>query len=260
MKMKNAILDLNGKKGLVVGIANEHSIAYGCANIFRKAGAELAISYANAKAEPYVRPLAESFVSPIILPCDVQNNEQMLSLFEEIGKKWGRLDFLLHSIAFAPKDDLHGRVTDCSLQGFLQAMDISCHSFIRMAKLAEPLMHQGGCLLTVSYVGSHEVVKNYGMMGPVKAALESATIYLAAELGIKNIRVNAISAGAIKTRAGSGLSDFDSLLQSTEAKNPMRRMIDLDDVGNMAAFLVSDLAKNITGGVHMVDSGYDIIS
>jgi enoyl-[acyl-carrier protein] reductase I len=255
-----AILDLKGKKGLVIGIANEHSIAYGCASIFHKAGAELAISYANAKAEPYVRPLATSFLSPIILPCDVQDNAQMIALFEEIKQKWGRLDFLLHSIAFAPKDDLHGRVTDCSLQGFTQAMDISCHSFIRMAKLAEPLMSNGGCLLTVSYVGSHEVVKNYGMMGPVKAALESATIYLAAELGEKNIRVNAISAGAIKTRAGSGLADFDSLLQSTSVKTPMCRMIDLEDIGNMAAFLVSDLAKNITGGVHMVDGGYEIIS
>lgn len=254
-----AILDLNGKKGLVVGIANEHSIAYGCANIFRQAGAELAVSYANEKAEPYVRPLAEQLSAQIIMPCDVQSSVQMASLFEEIRKKWGQLDFLLHSIAFAPKADLHGRVTDCSLEGFTKAMDISCHSFIRMAKLAEPLMKNGGSMLTVSYIGSQEVVKNYGLMGPVKAALESTTRYLAAELGEKNIRVNALSPGAMKTRAGSGIADFDKLLESTAVKMPLHRMIDLDDIGNMAAFLVSDLSKNITGGVHMVDGGYEII-
>lgn len=162
-----ALLDLHGKKGLVVGIANEHSIAYGCANIFRRAGAELAISYASDKAEPYVRPLAEQLSASIIMPCDVQKPEQMTALFEAIRKQWGQLDFLLHSIAYAPKADLHGRVTDCSLEGFTKAMDISCHSFIRMARLAEPLMKHGGSMLTVSYIGSQEVVKHYGLMGPV---------------------------------------------------------------------------------------------
>lgn len=254
-----ALLDLHGKKGLVVGIANEHSIAYGCAHVFRQAGAELAISYASNKAEPYVRPLAEQLSAPIILPCDVQKPEQMAALFEAIAKQWRQLDFLLHSIAYAPKADLHGRVTDCSLEGFTEAMDISCHSFIRMARLDEPLMKKGGSMLTVSYIGSQEVVKHYGLMGPVKAALESTTRYLAAELGEKNIRVNALSPSAMKTRAGSGIADFDGLLASTAVKMPLHRMIDLDDIGNMAAFLVSDLANNITGGVHMVDGGYEVI-
>jgi len=254
-----ALLDLAGKKGLVLGIANEHSIAYGCARVFHQAGAELAVTYANDKAEPYVRPLAEQLNAPIIMPCDVRDDTQMTALFKVIQKEWGTLDFLLHAIAFAPKADLQGRVTDCSKEGFLEAMDISCHSFIRLAKLAEPLMKNGGSLLTLTYIGSAEVVKHYGLMGPVKAALESSVRYLAAELGAKNIRVNAISPGAIKTRAGSGIADFDELLKSTAVKMPLRRMIDLDDIGNMAAFLVSDLSKNITGGVHMVDGGYEII-
>lgn len=254
-----ALLDLAGKKGLVLGIANENSIAYGCAHVFHQAGAELAVTYANAKAEPYVRPLAESLPASIIMPCDVRDEAQMASLFEAIRQKWGTLDFLMHSIAFAPKADLQGRVTDCSNDGFLEAMDISCHSFIRLAKLAEPLMKNGGSLLTMTYIGSTEVVKHYGIMGPVKAALESTTRYLAAELGEKNIRVNAISSSAIMTRAGSGIENFDELLKSTAVKMPLHRMIELDDIGNMAAFLVSDLSRNITGGVHMVDGGYEII-
>jgi len=253
------LIDLKGKKGLIVGIANEHSIAYGCARAFHAAGAELAISYANEKSQPYVRPLAESLASPIILPCDVQNVDQMTALFETIKQKWGRLDFLLHSIAFAPKADLQGRVTDCSLEGFLTAMDISCHSFIRLAKLAEPLMSKGGSLLTVSFMGSEEVVKNYGLMGPVKAALESTVRYLAVEQGKNNIRVNALSPSAIKTRAGSGILDFDKMLEATAAKIPIGHMIDLEDIGNYAAFLVSDLAKSITGGVHLIDGGYEVI-
>lgn len=254
-----AILDLSGKKGLILGIANEHSIAYGSANIFRQAGAELAVTYANEPAQSYVRPLAEKLDASIVMPCDVRDETQISALFETIRQKWGTLDFLLHSIAFAPKADLHGRVTDCSKDGFLEAMDISCHSFIRLAKQAEPLMNNGGSILTISYIGSVEVVKNYGLMGPVKAALESSTRYLAAELGEHNIRVNALSPGAIMTRAGSGIADFDELLKSTAVKMPLHRMIDLDDIGNMAAFLVSDLSKNITGGVHMVDGGYEII-
>jgi enoyl-[acyl-carrier protein] reductase I len=252
-----ALLDLNGKKGLIIGIANEHSIAYGCASIFHQAGAKLAITYLNAKAEPYVRPLAEKLSSPMILPCDVQDDAQMQAVFDAITKQWGTLDFLLHSIAFAPKADLQGRVTDCSKAGFLEAMDISCHSFIRMAKHAEPLMKNGGSLLTVSYMGAEQVVKNYGLMGPVKAALESVTRYLAAELGEKQIRVNALSPSAIKTRAASGILDFDAMLASTAIKMPLRRMIDLTDIGHMAAFLVSDLSRNITGGVHMIDGGYE---
>ena len=244
---------LSGKVGLVVGIANEHSIAYGCARILRQAGAELAITYANAKAEPYVRPQAEKLSAAMILPCDVQNKAQMQAVFDAITAQWGALDFLLHSIAFAPKEDLHGRVADCSLAGFNMAMDISCHSFIRMAKYAEPLMKKGGSLLTVTYIGSQQVVEHYGMMGPVKAALESVVKYLAVELGDKNIRVNALSPSAIATRAGSGIAHFDEMLEDTKEHAPLHRMVDLDDIGAMAAFLVSDLAKNITGGIHRID-------
>lgn len=252
-------IDLSGKKGLVVGIANEQSIAYGCARMFHEAGAELAITYLNAKAEPYVRPLAEKLAAPLILPCDVQDDGQLQQVFEAIGKRWGKLDFLLHSIAFAPKDDLHGRVTDCSREGFLKAMDISCHSFIRMAKLAEPHMKDGGSLLTVSYIGSSDVIEHYGLMGPVKAALESATRYLAAELGRGGVRVNALSPGAIATRAASGIAEFDRLLTASREKSPLHRLVEQDDVGAMAAFLVSDLAKNITGGVHIIDAGFEMM-
>lgn len=254
-----ALLDLQGKKGLIVGIANENSIAYGCARIIHDAGADLAVTYLNETAEKYVRPLAEELRTEIILPCDVQTEGQMEAVFQAISSNWGKLDFMLHSIAYAPRIDLQGRVTDCSKEGFLEAMDISCHSFIRMAKLAEPLMKDGGSLLTVSYMGGEQVVENYGLMGPVKAALESATRYLAAELGEKHIRVNALSPGAIQTRAASGITDFDDLLQESATKAPMHRMIDLSDIGNMAAFLVSDLAKNITGGVHAIDAGYKIM-
>ena len=193
-----------GKKGLVVGIANERSIAFGCAQSFRTAGADLAITYLNAKAEPYVRPLAEALQSPIIVPCDVREPGQLETLFARIEKEWGRLDFLLHSIAFAPKEDLHSRITDSSQAGFALAMDVSCHSFIRMARLAEPLMKDGWCLLTVTFYGSEKVVEEYNLMGPVKAALESSVRYMAAELGPKHIRVHtraAQNAGRLRYRS-----------------------------------------------------------
>src|SRR5574343_1453636 len=195
------MFNLNGKKGLVVGVANNHSIAYGCAKAFNICGAELAVTYLNEKAEPHVRPLAELLAAPLVLPLDVEQDDQLAAVFAAIEQKWGKLDFLLHSIAFAPKEDLHGRVVDCSRQGFLRAIDISCHSFIRMAKLAEPLMKDGGSLLTMSYLGADEVGDNYGMMGPVKAALQASTRYLATELGPKGIRVHAISPCPLATRA-----------------------------------------------------------
>lgn len=253
------MIDLEHKKGLVVGIANEKSIAYGCASAFKQAKAELAVTYLNAKAEPFVRPLAKKLEAPIILPLDVEEDAQMTAVFRAIGERWGKLDFLLHSIAYAPKTDLQGRVTDCSKQGFARTMDISCHSFIRMAKLAEPLMKSGGSLLTVSYMGSGEVVGNYGLMGPVKAALESVTRYLAAELGPAGIRVNALSPGAIATRAASGIAHFEEFLKNAQTKAPLHHLIETSDVGNMAAFLVSDLARNITGGVHLIDAGYKVM-
>lgn len=253
------MFSLKGKRGLVVGVANDHSIAYGCAKAFHQGGADLAITYLNAKSEGYVRPLAESVGASLILPLDVEIPGQLEAVFEAIQQKWGRLDFLVHSIAFAPKEDLHGRVTDCSREGFSRAMDISCHSFMRMAKLAEPLMTEGGTLLTMSYHGADEVVANYGMMGPVKAALQASTRYIASELGPKGIRVHAISPGPLATRAASGIKDFDSLMQSSAARAPLCKLVDIDDVGALCAYLVSDGARSLTGGTIHVDGGYNII-
>lgn len=250
---------LVGKKGLIVGIANQHSIAWGCAKHLSDAGAELAITYLNAKAESYVAPLAEALGATLLLPLDVTHDEQLAAVFDRIQSHWGRLDFLVHSIAFAPADDLHGRVLDCSKAGFLAAMDISCHSFIRLLKRAEPLMPEGSSALTVSYYGAEKVIPNYNLMGPVKAALEASVKYLAAELGPKQIRVNALSPGPLPTRAASGIEHFDALLREHLRRSPLQQPLDLDDVGAFAQFLVSDAAKNITGGVHYIDGGFEIL-
>jgi enoyl-[acyl-carrier protein] reductase I len=252
-------LTLNGKKGLVVGIANEQSIAYGCARAFRFLGAELALSYYNDKARPHVEPLAKELEAPIFEPLNVMAEGQLEALFEKIEARWGRLDFLLHSIAFAPRDDLHGRVVDCSREGFGQAMDVSVHSFIRMAHLAEPLMKNGGALFTMTFFGAQKVVENYNLMGPVKAALESSVRYLAAELGPKRIRVHAISPGPLKTRAASGLSAFDELLNKAADKAPTRALVGIDDVGIATAYLATDGAHLITGNTVFIDGGYNII-
>ena len=252
-------LDLTGKKGLVVGIANDQSIAYGCAKHCRAYGADLAITYLNEKADKWVRPLADSLGASLLLPCDVREPGQLEATFAAIEKEWGKLDFLIHSIAFADKDDLHGRVTDCSQNGFALAMDVSCHSFIRMAKLAEPLMKDGGCLMTISFYGSRKVVEHYNVMGPVKAALETATKYMAHELGPKGIRVLALSPGPLKTRAASGIDRFDELMELAAAKAPTHQLATIDDCGSMAAFLVSDLAKAVTGTTIFIDGGYHIV-
>ena len=252
-------LTLKGKKGLVVGIANADSIAYGCARAFRFLGAELALSYYNDKAKPHVEPLAKELEAPIFEPLNVMVDGQLEALFETIDKTWGKLDFLLHSIAFAPREDLHGRVVDCSKDGFLQAMDVSCHSFMRMAHLAEPLMKDGGALFTMTFFGAQKVVPNYGIMGPVKAALEATTRYLAAELGPKKIRVHAISPGPLKTRAASGLSAFDELLNTAADKAPTRSLVGIDDVGVATAYLATDAAKLITGNTVFIDGGYNIM-
>lgn len=255
----DSFASLAGKKGLVVGIANAQSIAYACAQDFRGLGADLAVTYVNAKAEPYVRPLAEELGAELIVPCDVREEGQLERVFEQIAERWGRLDFLLHSIAFAPREDLHGRVVDCSRDGFLLAMDVSCHSFIRMARLAEPLMSEGGTLLTVSFYGAEKVVENYNLMGPVKAALESSVKYMAAELGPKGIRVHALSPGPLKTRAASGIGRFDELMERTAARAPQHQLADIRDVGATAAFLVSDRAKSLTGNLTYIDAGYHIV-
>jgi enoyl-[acyl-carrier protein] reductase I len=250
---------LEGKKGLVVGIANANSIAYGCAEVFKRMGAEFAVTYEQEKTLPYIKDLVEVTESPILMKCNVEVPGELERLFNAIDKKWGRLDFVLHSIAFAPREDLHGRVVDCSKEGFLMAMDISCHSFIRMAKLSEPLMTEGGSLLTITFYGSEKVVADYNLMGPVKAALESTVRYMAAELGPKMIRVNSISPGPIKTRAGSGIDHFDELLDRAARQAPEHHLVSIEDVGSLAAFLVSDFAKSITGGVHYIDGGYHIV-
>lgn len=251
---------LEGKKGLVVGIANRHSIAYGCAKAFHDAGAELAITYVNEKAEPYVRPLGEGLDSPIIMPCDVEKEGELDAVFQKIEADWGKLDFVLHSIAFAPRDDLHGRITDCSRAGFLQAMNVSVYSFIEMARRAEPLMKQGGALLTVSYYGAEKVVDHYNLMVPVKSALEGTTRYLAAELGPKDIRVNALSPGPLSTRAASGINHFDELIDEARNRAPQRRLVTIEDVGNMAVGLASDQMKSVTGNIAYVDAGYHVMS
>ena len=253
------MFNLNGKVGLVVGVANNKSIAYGCAKAFELCGAELAITYLNPKAEPYVRPLAELLGAGLILPMDVEKEDEMEAVFRAIEEKWGKLDFVVHSIAFAPQKDLHGRVVDSSREGFARAMDISCHSFVRMARLAEPLMKAGGCLLTMSYLGADEVVENYGIMGPVKAALQSASRYLASELGPKGIRVHAISPGPLATRAASGIPHFDDLMKDAVHKAPLHKLVSIEDIGALCAYLVSDVARTITGGTIYVDGGVHII-
>ncbi|HET7085546.1 MAG TPA: enoyl-ACP reductase FabI [Rhizomicrobium sp.] len=250
---------LEGKKGLIVGIANERSIAWGCAKAFRALGAEVAITYLNDKARKYVEPLAQSLEAPLLMPLDVNVPGQMEAVFQTITEHWNHLDFVVHSIAFSPKDTLQGRVVDVGREGFLSTMEISCWTFIRMARLAEPLMRHGGTLFTMTYYGSQMVVKNYNIMGVAKAALESAVRYLAAELGPKGIRVHAISPGPLATRAASGIPEFDDLLDTAKVKAPARSLVSIDDVGAATAFLAHDAARLITGETLYVDGGYHII-
>jgi enoyl-[acyl-carrier protein] reductase I len=254
------LVDLRGKRGLVLGIANEDSIAAGCAEAFAGCGARLAASYLNEKARGWVDPVAERLGIEWTAPCDVRVEGELEALFARVEREWSGLDFLLHSIAFAPREDLHGRVVDSSAQGFATAMDVSCHSFMRIAKLAEPLMVDGGCLLCVTFYGSERVVEHYNLMGPVKAALESATRYIAAELGPKRIRAHAISPGPIATRAASGIARFDELLERAAASVPQGELVDVTDVGALAAFLVSDAARRITGTVIPVDGGQHLLA
>jgi enoyl-[acyl-carrier protein] reductase I len=250
---------LENKKGLVIGIANENSIAWGCAKAFRAFGAELAITYLNDKAKTYVEPLARELEAPIFMPLDVRIAGQMEAVFERIAKEWNELDFVVHAIAFSPKEALHGRVVDVTQEGFSATMDVSCWSFIRCAHLAEPLMRNGGTLFTMTYYGSERVVNNYNIMGVAKAALESAVRYIAAELGPKGIRVHAISPGPLATRAASGIPEFDALLDKARAKAPARSLVSIEDVGAATAFLAHDAARLITGDTLYIDGGYHIV-
>jgi enoyl-[acyl-carrier protein] reductase I len=254
------IVDLAGRRGLVVGIANEHSIAAGCGAAFRQAGAELAITYLNEKALPFVQPVADALKASIVVPCDVRIQGQLEAVFARIEREWGRFDFLLHSIAFAPREDLQTSIVNCSAEGFALAMDVSCHSFIRMAKLAAPLMKDGGALLTVSFYGADRVVENYNLMGPVKAALESSVRYLAADLADRRIRANTISAGAIRTRAASGIGRFDEFLDKVRERTPAQRLVGIEDVGRVAAFLASEAGSALTGSVVYADGGFHTIA
>ncbi len=254
------MFSLDGTTALVVGIANDHSIATGCAEALKDRGAKLAITYLNEKARPFVEPIAERLGAEIFLPLDVRDEAQVDALFAEISGTWGRLDTLLHSIAFAPRDDLHGRVVDCSAEGFTMSMDISVHSFLRMIRRSEPLMPDGGTCMTVSFQGSSKVVEHYNLMGPVKAALEASVRYAAAELGPKGISVHALSPGPLKTRAASGLPEFDELLEAAASRAPTHHLATIEDVGAYCAFLASREARNVTGGVHLIDGGYGIVA
>jgi enoyl-[acyl-carrier protein] reductase I len=250
---------LEGKKGLIVGIANDQSIAWGCAKAFRALGAEVAVTYLNEKAKKYVEPLAKELEAEIFLPLNVGVDSEVEAVFEQIRARWGRLDYLVHSIAFSPKEALQGRVVDVHRTGFLTTMDVSCWSFMRMAHLAEPLMTNGGSIFTMTYYGSQMVVENYNIMGVAKAALECAVRYIAAELGPKGIRVHAISPGPLATRAASGIPEFDALLDKAKAKAPARCLVSIDDVGVATAFLAHEAARLITGGTLYVDGGYHVI-
>ena len=251
---------LQGRKALVVGVANDSSIAYGCAQAFREHGAELAITYLNEKARPHVEPLAKAVEAPIFMPLDVSVPGQLEAVFEQIGTTWGKLDILVHSIAFAPREDLQGGLLNCSADGFAKAMDVSCHSFVRMAKLAAPLMSDGGTMFAMSYYGANKVVANYNVMGPVKAALEACCRYLAFELGGQNIRVHAISPGPLKTRAASGLKDFDLLLTQAAQRAPLGELVDIMDVGYTCAFLATPYARRLSGSTLYVDGGVNIVA
>lgn len=246
---------LNGKRGLVVGVANGDSIAFGCAAKLRAFGAEIALTYLNDKAKPHVEPLARQIDATLLLPLDVMQSGQMQAVFDHIRTAWGSLDFVIHSIAFAPRDDLHGRIVDCSQTGFLQAMQVSCHSFIEMVHHAESLMNPGGALITMSYHGADKVVHNYNMMGPVKAALQSSVRYMAKELGERGIRVYAVSPGPLRTRAASGIAHFDELIDMAVTRSPGHRLVDIAEVGRAVAFLVGGGASGMTGDVIYVDAG-----
>jgi enoyl-[acyl-carrier protein] reductase I len=251
---------LKGRKALVVGVANDSSIAWGCAKAFRELGAELAITYLNDKARPHVEPLAKALDATLFLPLDVAVPGQLESVFDAVAKAWGELDILVHSIAFAPKADLQGGLINCSAEGFAKAMDVSCHSFVRMARLAAPLMKNGGTMFAMSYHGANKVVPTYSVMGPVKAALEACCRYLAFELGGQGVRVHAISPGPLKTRAASGLKDFDLLLTEAAQRAPIGELVDVMDVGFTCAYLATPYARRLSGETLYVDGGVNIMA
>ncbi len=257
--MSQAAKVMSGKRGLVMGVANERSIAWGIAKATADQGAELAFTFQGEALEKRVRPLAESVGSKIVLPCDVTDEASMDKVFATVEKEWGGLDFLVHAIAFSDKNELDGHYVNTSRANFQKTMDISVYSFTALAQRAAPLMKQGGSMLTLSYYGSERVMPHYNVMGVAKAALEASVRYLAADLGPKNIRVNAISAGPIKTLAASGIGDFRFILKWNELNAPLRRNVTIEDVGRSGLFLLSELGSGITGEILRVDSGFHII-
>lgn len=251
---------LKGSRALVLGVANEHSIAWGCAKAFHELGAEVALTYLNEKSRSYVEPLAQSIGAKLLMPLDVSRPGELESVFERIHEQWGSLDIAVHSIAWAPKEDLQGGLLYSTPDGFARAMDVSCHSFVRMARLAAPLMREGGSLFAMSYHGANKVVPNYNLMGPVKAALEASCRYLAHEMGPQGIRVHAISPGPLKTRAASGLKDFDLLLNEAVRRAPVGELVDIMDVGFACAYLATPYGRRITGDTLYIDGGVNIMA
>ena len=248
-----------GKKGLVMGIANDRSIAWGIADALSRHGAELAFTFQNEAIEKRVRPLAEVVGAQHVLPCDVAADGDLDSVFAALEKSWDTMDFAVHAIAYSDKNELKGQYVDTTPDNFTQTMDISCFSFTKMAQLAAPLMKNGGSLLTLSYTGSRRVMPNYNVMGVAKAALEASVRYLAADLGPQGVRVNALSAGPMRTLAGSAIADARAVYRWNAEHSPLRRNVSLQEVGNAALYLLSDLSNGVTGEVHHVDSGYNII-
>ncbi len=248
-----------GKKGLIMGIANERSLAWGIAHRVAEHGAELAVTYQGEALAKRVRPLAERLGAELVLPCDVTDEASLDALFEELNRRWGRLDFLVHAIAYSDREELKGRYIDTSAPNFEQTLRVSCYSFTALCRRAEPLMTAGGSLLTLTYYGAERVVPHYNVMGVAKAALEASVRYLAADLGGKNIRVNAVSAGPIRTLAASGIGDFRYILKWNELNAPLKRNTTIEDVGGAGLYLLSDLAKGVTGEIHHVDSGYHVV-
>lgn len=247
-----------GKRGLVMGVANNRSIAWGIAKACAAQGAEIALTYQGDALKKRVEPLAADLGSTIVEPCDVTDAASMDALFETLKAKWGRLDFLVHAIAFSDKAELDGRYVDTSEDNFNRTMNISCYSLTALAKRAEPLMSDGGAIVTLTYYGAEKVMPHYNVMGVAKAALEASVRYLAADLGQNGIRVNAISAGPIKTLAASGIADFRYILRWNEYNSPLRRTVTIEEVGGAGVYLLSDLSRGVTGEIHHVDSGYHV--
>ena len=250
---------LAGKRGLIMGVANDRSIAWGVAKAAAEQGAELAFTFQGEALEKRVRPLAASVDSEMVMPCDVTDDASMDAVFEQITEKWGGLDFMVHAIAYADKDELKGRYVDTTAGNFARSVDISCYSFTTLCQRAEKLMPTGGSIVTLTYYGAERVMPHYNVMGVAKAALEASVRYLAADLGPSNIRVNSISAGPIKTLAASGIGDFRYILKWNEYNSPMRRNVGIDEVGGAAMYLLSDLGSAVTGETHHVDCGYNVV-